>query len=162
MIVIADTSPINYLILIDAIDVLPKMFGELTIPRAVFTELQHEKASASIRDFTMRCPGWLKIVSVQVPSGTGLEKLDYGEQEAIYLAEQVKADLLLIDERKGFKAAKDRNLRPIGTLFVLEQAAEMGLIDLADSFVKLEQTNFYVSPILLQEILERNSLNKNR
>lgn len=157
MIVIADTSPINYLLLIDAIDILPQLFGEVTIPRAVFTELKHEKASSAVREFTTHSPDWLKIVSIQVPSGSGLEKLDYGEQEAIYLAERINADLLIIDERKGFREARDRNLRAVGTLFVLEQAAENGLVDLAKAFEKLEQTNFYVSPELLREILGRHS-----
>lgn len=157
MIVIADTSPINYLILIEALDVLPRLFGEITIPEAVFIELKNEKASAKIRAFTEEPPDWLRIVSVEVPPGSGLEKLDYGEREAIYLAERDKADLLIIDDRKGFKAAVARNLLPVGTLFVLEQAAEAGLVDLAEAFGKLEKTNFYVSSELLREILERNS-----
>lgn len=155
MIVIADTSPINYLVLIEAIEVLPELFGEVIIPQAVFVELNHPKASQTVRNFIADKPKWLKVVNVNVPPNSGLENLDYGEREAIYLAELQKADLVVIDERKGFQEAERRNLIVVGTLFVLESAAENGLLDLKEAIEKLKKTSFRIAPKILEEILDR-------
>ncbi len=161
MIVIADTSPINYLILIEAIDILPKLFGDVIVPRAVYNELNHVKAPEDVKYFIANLPVWLRIEDVDLPSDTGFDDLDYGEREAIYLAEQIKADLLLIDEKKGFKVARERELNAVGTLFILEQAAKRKIIDLAEAFEKLRKTSFHISPILLDEILYNQSISDN-
>ncbi|MGH9949282.1 MAG: hypothetical protein ACRD6X_19085 [Pyrinomonadaceae bacterium] len=92
-------------------------------------------------------------MKVNLPVDAGLETLDYGERDAIFLAETKKAELLLIDERKGFDEAQRRNIPALRTVFLLERAARGGLIDLADAFGKLRQTNFRVSPLLLDDIL---------
>ncbi|MBX3290892.1 MAG: DUF3368 domain-containing protein [Acidobacteria bacterium] len=157
MIVIADTSPINYLVLIDAIGILPEMFGEVIIPQAVYKELNHEKAPEPVKRFINDAHAWLRIRDVEVPENTGLDNLGPGEREAIFLAESEKADLLIIDERKGMRAAMQRKLMAVGTLIILEQAAAKGLVDLPNAFEKIKNTSFHVSSELLNEILDRNT-----
>lgn len=75
MIVIADTSPINYLVVIGEIDILPKLFVEVIIPQAVFDELNHEQAPTIVRDFINRKFSWLKIRKTEKSAESGLEKL---------------------------------------------------------------------------------------
>jgi predicted nucleic acid-binding protein len=88
-------------------------------------------------------------------AGQGQSALDEGECECLALAGEVGADLLLIDDRQGRLEAKRRNLRVIGTLGVLAEAAAKGLIDLPVVIERLQQTSFYVSPYLLQSLLNR-------
>ncbi len=56
MIVVADTSPLNYLLLIDEIDLLPAIFGRVLLPQAVFQELQHPKTSPKVRQWLTHLP----------------------------------------------------------------------------------------------------------
>jgi predicted nucleic acid-binding protein len=81
-----------------------------------------------------------------------LKHLDPGERDAILLAESLNADLLLLDENLGRQAARQRKLRVTGTLGLLDRAASRGLIDLSASLDRLTQTNFRVSPKLLQQL----------
>lgn len=59
--VVADTGPINYLVLIDAIEVLPKLFEQVLVPAAVYDELSHADAPLPVRAFILRVPAWLEI-----------------------------------------------------------------------------------------------------
>lgn len=81
--------------------------------------------------------------------------LDGGEAAAIGLALATKADLVLLDERKGRRVARERNLRIAGTLGVLESAAAQGLIRLPDALDDLAKTSFRISPKLLQQVRTR-------
>ena len=79
--------------------------------------------------------------------------LDAGETAAIALAEEVQAGRLIIDEYRGRKATTERGLRVVGTVGVLELAAEMGFIDLKGAFERVKQTDFWISHKLLDERL---------
>ncbi len=83
MIVIADTSPINYLVVINEIDILPNLFVEVVIPQAVFDELNHEQAPTKVREFINRKFSWLKVEEVEQSAESGLENLGHGERQAI-------------------------------------------------------------------------------
>jgi predicted nucleic acid-binding protein len=95
MIVIADTSPVNYLALIGLIDILPQLLGSVLIPEAVHNELQREKTPQAEKDWLGSYPAWLEIKRVDAPSDEALLRLDPGEHEAISLSEALCADLLL-------------------------------------------------------------------
>lgn len=157
MIVIADTSPINYLIVIGEIDILPILFEDVIIPQAVFDELSHEKASIIVNDFIANKPPWLKVETVEISTDAELAKLGRGEREAIILAEKLKVDFLVIDERAGYTEAIRRNLPAVGTLFILELAAKDNLLDLRTSVERLVKTSFRISPNVIKKILDRNS-----
>ena len=160
MLVVADTSPINYLILIQHEWLLPALYTQIMIPPAVLRELQDLETPETVRTWLTHPPRWLEIeVPPPVDSST-LPTLGAGEREAIVLAQAVKADFLLIDERDGRRAARSRDLAVIGTLGVLEEAAVCGMIDLPSALAQLQATTFYVSAALLAEILARDTARK--
>jgi len=84
-----------------------------------------------------------------------LQALGPGEREAITLAMELGANLILLDERKGYEAAIKKNLKVAGTLFVLEAAAANGLVNLPAALARLQKTSFRISPDLIQKILNR-------
>ena len=106
MIVIADTTPLNYLVLIGHQEVLGRMFGQVLIPPAVYTELQAEQTPAPVKEWLRTMPAWLEVRPAQLPADSALLRLDAGEREAILLAQETNADLLLLDERAGRREAK--------------------------------------------------------
>jgi predicted nucleic acid-binding protein len=156
MIVVADSSPLHYLILIDEAELLQRLYAEVLIPDAVAAELTAPSAPPAVRDWLATHPRWLRIVNVPRSDIDSVnEELDLGERAAIALAERSRADLLLIDETAGRAEAKTRKLRVTGTLGVLRTAAEAGLIDVRQVLTRLEVTNFYVDELLLRAIFNR-------
>jgi predicted nucleic acid-binding protein len=93
MTVIADTGPVNYLILSGYIDLIQRLYGSLILPAAVHRELLHPKAPALVRQWTMTLPAW---VDFRVPlDSSQFAELGPGEREAISLALETKAEILL-------------------------------------------------------------------
>lgn len=152
MTVVSNTSPLNYLVLIDLQDVLPALFGHVLIPEAVWHELRSPAAPQPVKDFLDNWPSWLerRIVS-QVPPD--LQQLDPGEQEAIALAQSLGASLVLLDEKRGRQMAQDLGFVVTGTLGVLDLAARRGLVSLEDALKRLERTTFRAAPRLLRRII---------
>ncbi len=152
MIVVADTTPLNYLVLIGHVDILPQVFAQVLVPEAVMAELRHPAAPTAVRDWaTNPAPAWLEVKK----PGTlepALEFLGAGEREAIALALETSADALLIDERAGRREAAKRRLSVIGTLAVLDEAGRRGLIDFDAALVRLRQTTFRLSSALLRAL----------
>jgi predicted nucleic acid-binding protein len=106
-------------------------------------ELNHKSMPDVVRTWFTARPSWLEI---RQPTHT-LEPevdLDEGEQQAIALAEEVVADLLLVDQWDTRLEAERRHLRAVGTLRVLADGATRGLTDLESSFRRLRHTNFRV------------------
>jgi len=129
MIVVSDTTAINYLILIGYSHILGQMFHKVVLPSAVFQELQSPQSPEEIRAWCVPLPMWCRVESVAtVPPE--LMHLGSGEREAIALAEQLRADLILIDEARGRRVAHQRGLSITGTIGVLDRAAESGLIQI--------------------------------
>lgn len=153
MIVVADTSPINYLLLIQEIDILPKMYGKVVIPRAVHEELLRPVAPEIVRTWISEAPAWLEIRIPKDAPDPSLAKLDPGERDAIMLATELRADQLIVDDREGRKQAEERRIPVIGTLGVLKEAATLGLLDLRVSVERLQSTSFYVAPEVLRSLL---------
>ena len=152
MIVIADASPLIALVQLSHLEILPALFGEVLIPPDVLSELRAPNRSNRVRDVVNTPPSWL---AVRPPSKIEpIPTLDAGETAAICLAIELNAELLLIDESKGRRAAVERHLTIIGTIGVLELAAYRGLLDLADAFARLKKTDFWISNELLDERLD--------
>ena len=126
MIVVADSAPLHYLILLDLADLLPKLYGEVLIPAAVVSELSSDGTPAKIRGWFTVAPGWLRIEPVGPEHSSSVsDALGAGEREAIALAQILQADLLLIDDSDGRFEARRLGLRVTGTLGVLRVAAEL-------------------------------------
>lgn len=156
MIVIADTSPVSYLILIDEIEILPRLYGRILLPIGVLEELTTDNSPEKVRIWLEKRPEWIEVNELQLDVALSLSTLlDKGESEAIQLAKNLNADLLLIDELVGRRIAVENGLNVIGTIGVLASASKKGLIDAEKVISKLADTNFYVSEDLLE--LLRNS-----
>ena len=155
MTAVSDTSPICYLILIGEIDLLPKLFTQLSVPRAVAGELLHDDAPEIVRRWAANLPSWLKVEDDPAIANTGMEKLQAGERAAILLAESIRADMIVLDEKSARRVASDRGLRVAGTVGLLGGAATRGLVDLAPAIDRLTKTSFRYSPALLKATLDR-------
>ena len=160
--VLADASPLHYLVLIDAISILPALFGRILIPQAVSVELQHQKAPPPVRALLVSPPAWLEIHRIRDASHATLAHLDAGEQEVIMLAQELGADLLIIDDWEGRQEAEQRALKVTGTLGVLERAAEQALLDLPTALDRLQATNFYLPVNVVRDLLARDAARKNQ
>ncbi len=99
MVVVADSSPINYLILIGQIDLRQQLYLRVLIPPAVLGELTHHRAPGPVRAWASSAPKWLEVLSPK--NQVLLPQLDSGESEAIALAIEVDAEVLLIDDQAG-------------------------------------------------------------
>lgn len=156
MIVVADTSPLNYLILIGEEKLLPKLFGRVVIPRVVFDELQAAGASVEVREWANNLPEWIEIKQAKLTAGSALDILDAGEREAILLAQELAADLLLVDDRQARRAAADFGIAITGTLGILDKAAREGLIDLETAIKRMQKTNFRIADDLIQKLIKES------
>jgi predicted nucleic acid-binding protein len=155
MIIICDTSPLNYLILVELIEVVPKLMPEVVAPPEVIAELRREGASDPVRRWAAHPPGWLEVRSAaRMHPGLGLH---LGEAAAISLALEIRVDSpvqLLMDERVGRQAARQLGLPTLGTLGVLRDAARAGLIDIDDSVARLRKTRFRATDALYEQLIE--------
>jgi predicted nucleic acid-binding protein len=152
MIVIADTGPINYLILIGEIELLPALYDRVAGPLSVCEELGRLRAPEAVRAWIAQPPSWLDILTPTSSPDAGLAHLDAGERDAILLAEELAADQIVIDEIRGRREAQRRGLHFTGTLGVLAAGAEQGLIDLRSAVDRLRQTSFYISADILDRL----------
>jgi predicted nucleic acid-binding protein len=151
MIVVSDAGPLHYLVLIGQVELLPRLYEKVVVPATVVAELQHLRTPVIIRAWIKTAPAWLDIRNTNVDSTGG--PLGAGELAAISLAEQLHADLVLMDDLDGRIEAERRSLKVIGTLGVLRDAALQQLIDLPQVLDQLRQTNFFISPAVLQSLL---------
>ena len=122
MIVISDTSPILNLDAVDKLELLRDLYSEIVVPPAVQGEL--------LRNNIRLDPSWTRIVSGRDQDEVAAlrEHLDPGEAEAIVVASELDAQLLLIDEKRGRRIAIDRGLAVTGLLGVLAEAKARGLV----------------------------------
>jgi predicted nucleic acid-binding protein len=106
--VIADTGPVNYLILIGHIDLLPVLFEKVVLPTMVQSELASRKAPPFVRQWIADRPPWVEVRESPLSKAedASLKGIDAGEKTAIQLAISLNADLLLMDDRKGVNAAE--------------------------------------------------------
>jgi predicted nucleic acid-binding protein len=116
MLVVADTTPINYLVLIAQIDVLASLYEQVVIPSAVATELRHPKAPDVVRAWIALPPSWCTIRQPQGQPDPALMHLGAGEREALVLAEELGAGAFLTDDLEGREAAMHRGIAVAGTL----------------------------------------------
>jgi predicted nucleic acid-binding protein len=156
MIVVADTTPLNYLILIDEIELLPKLYRSVIIPQEVHRELQSSGTPPAVRTWASALPTWCEVRALRSLPDITLNELDAGERDAIQLALDMGVDTLLMDESEGRRAALLHHLKVTGTVAVLEKAAHRGLIDFRLTLERLDQTNFRLSASIRAEFLKRN------
>jgi predicted nucleic acid-binding protein len=151
LIVVADTSPLNYIVLIGAVDVVPDLYNRIVIPQTVAAELCAPHTPAEVRAWLAHPPAWLDIVPDPPSDGT-LNALDPGERAAITLAFSLGASRLLIDDFAGRAEAERLNLQVTGTLGVLAEAHRKHLLNFDEAVTRLTNTTFYLSPRVVARV----------
>ncbi|MBR2215513.1 MAG: DUF3368 domain-containing protein [Selenomonadaceae bacterium] len=159
MIVIADTSPLITLMKVDKLYLLHELFGEVSIPPAVYAELTANPAFAHEAQLIEDCH-YIKMVKVDNPEQVNLVRrvagLDLGEAEAIVYAYHHTVDLLLMDEAKGRQVAKNMNIPLTGSLGVLVKSYQRGLIEANEvevALAKLRKANRRISEQLMRDVM---------
>ncbi|BAY44256.1 hypothetical protein SAMD00079811_18520 [Scytonema sp. HK-05] len=160
MIVVSDTSPITNLAAIGQLDLLQQLYGSIVIPLAVYNEMVAvgKVVPGAVEVQTL---SWIqtqtvadaqKVMDIQTNQGN----IDLGEAEAIILALELRADLLLMDERRGRALAMNYGLSVTGLLGVLLQAKRNSFIPSVKSVLNqlIEQADFRVSSQLYEAILQ--------
>lgn len=153
--VVSDTGPINYLVLIGHIDLLPILFEKVVMPVAVMNELTDPDAPPVVRAWIANPPGWIEVREAPPSFDDALlAPLDDGERAAIALAAALHPEpLLLMDDREGVLVARKKGLAVTGTIGVLDMAAQRGLLDLAEAFTRLRTTTFRCPEEIMARLL---------
>jgi predicted nucleic acid-binding protein len=150
---VSDTSPLSYLIRIEQTPLIPELFSSVSVPEEVRAELASERAPSTIRQWIAQPSPWLAIEPNPSRTDAALDRLHAGERAAILLAEDLHADVVLLDEKAARTAALGRGLRVVGLLGVLSEAARRGLVDLPVALKALMDAGFRASPALLRSLL---------
>lgn len=148
-IVVSDTTPLNYLILIGEVEVLPRLFGTLLVPPAVIAEMLHPKAPSAVSAWAGSLPAWAEIRAPKTHLGLSIGR---GEDEAISLAVELADAALLVDDRKARTEAELRGVLTLGTILILDLADEAGLLNFESAVTRLLATNFHVEESLLRPV----------
>lgn len=153
--IVSNTSPLIHLAKIGQLNLLPEFFGEIAIPHAVYeeciTEGKQREEIAMIKN-----ANWLHSYNVANKNLiTALQsELDNGESEAIALALETNADLILLDDAEAREKARLYNLKITGTLGILLRAKKQGkLKSFTDVMEDLLKTGFWINPSLKRRLL---------
>jgi predicted nucleic acid-binding protein len=155
VIVVSDASPVANLAVVGQLELLRQLYGVVVIPPAVRAEVV---AGLVFRGLSPEVISWLEVRAVNNAKSVQslLLGLDEGEAEAIVLADELNADLLLMDEQKGRFVAQNLGLHVIGLLGVLLEAKKRGLVPALRPVVDdlIHRAGFWVSSDLYQRLLE--------
>jgi predicted nucleic acid-binding protein len=159
MLVASSTSPISNLAIIGRLSLLRSQFREIRIPTAVQHELDRLPNRAALEEIRQAFQdGWIKPQALQADKVAQLlaARLDPGEAEAIALALELSADLILLDERDARTAAEGAGLRVTGILGVLLRAKNDGQIQRIRSEVEAlrTQARFFLSARLQEKVFK--------
>jgi len=160
VIVIADTSPLNYAVRIGIADALFELYGNIVVPAAVHLELTDPSAPAALRSWVRDHSDRIEVREVTLPDDPALNRLHAGEAQAIFLAQETPNSLLIIDEREGRAEARRRGIAVTGLLGVIRDGAIRGYIHFEDALVKLKETDFRLSNEI--EAIVREQYRKSR
>jgi predicted nucleic acid-binding protein len=150
VIVVSDSSPLHYLIQINKVEILHTLFGEVIIPGSVREELECPSAPSDVREWLKSPPTWARFCNAAVID-TSLT-LGKGEREAICLALELNADLLLVDDKKARRFADQQGLTVTGIIGILQVAHDRGLVKLPEAVRELLQRGFRLSEKLARQI----------
>jgi len=160
MIVVADASPLQYLVLIEEVQILRALYGRVLTPQAVVRELTQPRTPEVVSGWIAEPSDWLGVRTLSGPLAEFPTTLGAGEREAISLEEELRAEVLLIDDGAGRREAKRRRLAIRGTLGILGLAARHGLTDLRSAIERLRGTNFRASEELIESVLDEDAKTK--
>jgi predicted nucleic acid-binding protein len=161
VIVVSDNSALSCLSEIGELDLLRRLYGNVTITETIRREALHPSAPKALRLLFLKMPDWISVVPDEASYLEETGALDAGEASAITLAWQFRdSSLLILDEKRGRKVASALGLQITGTAGLLTDAAAAGLVDFEDVFLRLSQTAFRLSSQVVETL--RQSVNKHR
>jgi len=155
--VISNSSPLIALSSIKELDLIRKLWGRIIIPRAVFKEtVVAGKRKSGASDIASACRSWIRVINVKNRQEVAALQtvLDEGEAEVVTLGQEVKADLLLFDNREPRLFAGTLNFKVLGTIGIIKMGWQMGLVsDAGSKLQQLRQKGFWIDDILFNKIL---------
>lgn len=159
MIVISDTTPLVSFLKINRLDLLEKLFGGVQIPRVVFEELTCNPKYQLEAETVKNC-SFIQIIDEIDEAYVSLlcrsSGLDLGESEAIYLSDNQKADILLMDEERGREVAVRMGIKIMGTIGVLALAYQDAVLssqEIHDAIEILKNSGRHISEKLYKQLL---------
>ena len=157
MIIVSDNSALSCLAELGELDLLHRLYGTVTITATVHQEARHPRAPEALRRFFDHPPAWIVVLPDVQPFLEETHALDPGEASAITLAWQHRdSSLLIMDEKRGRKVSQALGLSIIGAAGLLCDAARAGMIDFEDTFRRLAQTRFRLSPTVVETLRQRH------
>ena len=154
--IVSNSSPLMALSVIGKLNLLQHKFGEILIPEAVWQETVIDGKYKKGTDDIQRAD-WIYVVPIQnEPLAKALQKdVDYGESEAIVLAIECEADLLLVDDKFARALAVNLGLEIMGTVGILIWAKQEGLISEVQTELEklIKQANFRISQTIKDRAL---------
>ena len=158
MIVVSDTTPIISLMKAGQLVILQKLFGNVYIPMAVYQELTENETFSDEVKMVQECD-FFYVEEVNNGKSVNILRnftgLDAGESEAIILADEKQSDVLLMDEHKGRQVAKKMGITITGTIGILTQAFDEGMLTREDVEVcieRLKESGIRISEKLYQRL----------
>ena len=160
MIVVSDTTPIISLMKAGQLELLRKLFGVVYIPAAVYRELTKNEAFSEEARMVKECE-FLYVEKVENGKSVAILRnftgLDAGESEAIILADERQSDVLLMDEHKGRQVARKMGITITGTIGILTQAFNEGMLNrdaVEECIERLKESGLRISEKLYQRLRE--------
>jgi predicted nucleic acid-binding protein len=152
-VVVSDTTPLHYLILVGQETILQKLYGKVLIPPAVLMELSHASAPVQISNWATNPPAW---VTVAMPGSIPerYDSLDFGERQALALATEIHADLVLLDDKVARRVALKELMHVKGTLGIVADAAKANLLDFAETVELLQRTSMHLDQDVVDEVIQ--------
>lgn len=152
----SDSTPLIHLAKIDRLELLREFFGEIIIPEAVYRECVLEGGNSEDA-LAIKNAKWIKVekISDEKLKRALMFELDEGESEAIVLAIERNAELILIDDYDGREVARALGLKVVGTIGILLKAKLLGKIkSLREELERLKATGFWLSEEFYERILK--------
>jgi predicted nucleic acid-binding protein len=151
-VVVSDTTPLHYLILVGRETILEKLYGKVFIPPAVLLELSHASAPVQISKWATNPPAWVIVATPKSIPGR-YDGLDLGERQALALAREIHADLVLLDDKVARRVALRELLNVKGTLGIVADAAKANLLDFVETVEQLQHTSMHLDQDVVDEVI---------
>jgi len=151
--VVSNTTPILSLLKIGKLEILHELYGKIYVPQAVYQEIEVGKEKdyyINIKNYN-----WIEIIQIQsLSTRPYLFDLDDGEAETIILAQELSADLVIIDENIGRRYAAQLNIPITGTIGILLKAKEQGIItSIAPLLQELRKKSSWINDTLFHKAI---------
>lgn len=154
--VVVNSTPLIVLCGIGRLDILQRMYQEISIPEAVYHEVTAMEDMACVQIRSAR--GWIHVEQIQDQTEKKMykAKLHAGEVEVMVLAQEQNADLVIIDDNAAKKTARYLGLKVTGTLGVLLKAKQQGILEQIHPLLsEMKHNGFYISPAIEAIVLKQ-------